>query len=297
MEKRMIEWCKASFKGVGQVMFQPSAVAGALMLAGILVGGLSIGGSGRMLVFMGALVALILATFGAYLWRVNGRADGLQGFNAVLVGCAVFTFLNAGAGAWFLLAGAALLTLPVKRWLDALFGGSSYTLPFVMCTWLALAGGRVAGIVTPYIPEDIAEPMPVSAVGLVVGVLKGISEVFLIDSWLTGLLFLAALAVSHVKAAAWALIGSAAGLLLALCAGCPADEITAGLWGFSPALTAIAVGTVVPGLHRRWLWVAAFVAITFGVQYFCAPLLAAAGLPVLTFPFCVATILLNYRKQ
>jgi len=276
-------------RGAAQVMFQRSVLAGSLMLAGILVGSFSIGGEGRIIVFVGAALALAVTTALAEVRGAEGRDDGLCGFNAVLVGCAVFTFFNSGIGAWLLLLNAALLTLPLKRLLDWLLGGVSYTFSFIIVTWFLLALGRGADICSLYVPESIAEEVTLMPLTVLTGLLKGISEVFLIDSWVAGLLFIAALLVSVPSAVVWALVGSAGGMFFAWMAGCPDAEIADGLWGFSPALTAIAVGTMFPAMKWRIVWVAGAVALTFVIQYVTAPLFVLAGLPVLTMPFCVAT--------
>ena len=284
-------------RGVGQVMFQSSTLSGLIMLCGILCGAMSWGGDGRAIVFLGAVAGLVVSSAIAFLKHERGSDDGLYGFNGVLVGCAAFTFLDAGAWAWVLLLAASVLTIPLKNLLDRLLGVSSFTFPFVIASWLMLAVGLRTGICTPYLPEVVPEPNPAVVVSVLVGLLKGVSEVFLIDSWLTGLIFLAALYVASPKAALLALVGSASGMVLAFLCACPSEQILGGLWGFSPALTAIAVGSVIPIRGRRTLWIAASLVLTFIVQYTFTPLFAYFGLPILTFPFCVAACLSAFVSQ
>ena len=58
------------------------------------------------------------------------------------------------------------------------------------------------------------------------------------------MLLLAGLAVSSLAAAAFALAGALIAVLTAHLFGAESDLITGGLLGFSPVLTAIALGTV-----------------------------------------------------
>lgn len=287
------KFIEATLRGVGQVMFQPSALSGTLFLAGILVGSLGFGGEGHIAVFVGALAALVLATACGFLARAKGTDEGLWGFNAVLVGCAAYTFLSSSLPVWLCL-GAVLLTLPLKMVFDKLLsraGISSLTFPFIAATWMLLSVADLLSV-EPYVSESIREPAALSAATIVGGWLKGLSEVFLIDSWIAGLLFLAGLLVASSKAAKWAAAGSAIGMASAFAIGCPTDEITLGLWGFSPALTAIAVGVVFKPDKSSRLWLLLTLLATIAtvlIQKLLMLLLSPVGLPVLTLPFCVAT--------
>lgn len=281
-------------RGVGQVMFQSSVLSGALMAAGIVAGSID-----RPVVALCALVALVAGTVAAKATKTAGTTDGLQGFNAVLVGCATGTFLATGAGTWLLLLAGALLTLPAKKLLDKLCstaGQSSYTLPFIICTWAVLIAARVSGAAHPFVAESIAETAPVSVLSLAIGLLKGVSEVFLIDSRLAGALMLAGLACASPRTAILALVGSATGMSLAALFGCPWAEISMGLWGFSPVLTAIAIGGIQLKDKRmsarllHYCILALALSLTVLLQLCLTPLLALIGLPILTLPFCLATL-------
>lgn len=284
------------FRSVGQVMFQRSLFTGILITLALFLAASGIGGRGHIAVFIGIVVITAAVTAVARCFRYPGYADGLAGFNAVLVAAALFTFFIAGPGTWILSMTGALLTLPLKRLLDRLFAPvvSSLTLPFVLAAWIAVAVGNISGITIPYTSEDIASVPDLAPITLLMGLLKGVSQVFLSDSWVAGVIILIALAVSSRKAAIWTLVGSASGMLLALVCGLPAAEIASGLWGFSPALTALAVTTVLPPRRHRLLCLVTALLSTFAIQMIATPLLALIHLPVLTFPFCVATIACAY---
>lgn len=284
------------FRSLGQVMFQRSLFTGFLITLALFLAASGIGGSGHIAVFIGIVVITAAVTAVARCFRYPGYADGLAGFNAALVAAAMFTFFISGPGTWLLSMTGALLTLPLKRLLDRLFAPivSSLTLPFVVAAWIAVAVGNISGITIPYISEDIAAASDLTPITQLMGLLKGVSQVFLSDSWVAGIIILIALAVSNLKAAIWTLAGSASGMLLALVCGLPAVEIASGLWGFSPALTALAVTTVLPPSRHSLLCLATALLATFAIQMIATPLLALIHLPVLTFPFCIATIACAY---
>lgn len=76
-------------RGAGHVMFQNSAISGALFLVGIIWGSYE---CGMPQVAWAAIVGLIASTFGGYIIgekKEDGK-DGLWGFNGVLVGCDEF---------------------------------------------------------------------------------------------------------------------------------------------------------------------------------------------------------------
>ncbi len=285
-------------RGAGQVMFQNNAWTGFFFLAGICWGAWQ---NGTHVVFWGALAGLIVSTAAGWLLGLPGREgdQGLWGFNGVLVGCAFPTFVGNTGWMWLALLLCAALTTWVRtglNWALASWRINSLTFPFVLCTWLFLLAARaLAGLPDSQMADPALPAAVVPAAGwrfaeLAVWWLRGIAQVFLIDSWGTGLLFLAGLLAASWRAALWAAAGSAAGLLLALLFGASGADVAAGLYGFSPVLTAIALATVFyrPG-WRSALWAVLGVAVTFFVQAGMNVLLAPVGLATLTAPFCLAT--------
>lgn len=240
-------------------MFMDNALTGLLFLAGIFTGSYI---NGSPAVAWGALVGLLSANIAGQLIYHSGGESGLWGFNGILVGCALPTLFEPTAGVWTAVIILSALTVILRQWI-------SLTAPFILMTWLAFAF-RFAPAQTLLQPHSIHEAW-----------LCGISEVFLVCSPWCGLLFLAGLAIGDVKAAAWCTIGSAAGMILAYISGCPEADISAGLYGFNPALTAIAVGAV----YKRNVAVTAIAIIaTFFIQ-----LGLSIFLPPFTAPFCLAT--------
>lgn len=130
--------------------------------------------------------------------------------------------------------------------------------------------------------------------------LKGIAQVFLINSWVTGIFFLAALAVSSWRAALWAAISSALALLTIILWHGPAADIAEGLYGFSAVLTGIALGATFCRSNdwKTWIWAILGVEATVFIQAGMNAAFAPIGLATLTAPFCIGTWLFlipNYK--
>lgn len=283
MKKSMIEYLVACSRGAAQVMLQRSVLTGVLFLFGILAGG--------WVVLVLALVSLMYATLVSGTKR-GGYIDGLWGFNALLVGCAASVFPCPDA---VLLAIIVYLTIPMKQILDKCFvriGASSLTLPFIFATWILIGIAQWRGTNNLHEYAVPIDGILVSVPDVVAGLLKGLSQVFLVNSWVGGLLILAGLMVANRRVAVWAFIGSVAGMVCAVIFGCAWGDIANGLWGFSPALTAIAVGVTFAPERTSWRWTLVTICailLTFVIQLATLPMLASIGLPVLTLPFCLAT--------
>ncbi len=285
-------------RGAGQVMFQNDIRTGLLFLAGIFWGACR-GGMGA--VAWGALAGLIVSTLAGYLLGLPKRdgEQGLWGFNGVLVGCAFPTFLGNTFGMWLALILCAALTTWVRAGFNRVMAPwkvNSLTFPFVFCTWMFLLAARAmhglpaAHMSAPELPGAFSSLADLHFVHLIAGWLKGVAQVFLIDSWVTGLLFLAGLFLGNRWAALWAAIGSAVGLLIALLFKASAADIATGLYGFSPVLTGIALATVFykPNL-RSACWALLGIVVTVFVQAGMNVMLAPVGIATLTAPFCITT--------
>ena len=116
------------------------------------------------------------------------------------------------------------------------------------------------------------------------------AQVVLINNWVTGIFFLAALAVSSLRAAIWAAIASAVALITVIVWQGPGADIAEGLYGFSAVLTGIALGaTFCNNSWKSAIWALIGIFITVFIQAAMNAFFAPMGLPTLTGPFCVAT--------
>ena len=293
-----LDFLKILLRGTGQVMFQNNVWTGLLFFIGIFWGAYA---EKAGVVAWGALLGVGVSTLTGYLLGLPEREgrQGLWGFNGVLVGCAFPTFMGNTVWMWLALVLCAALTTWVRTGFNRVMAPwkvNSLTFPFVFCTWIFLLAARAmhglptAHMTAPALPDAFATAVDLGFGHLVVYWLKGIAQVFLIDSWVTGLLFLAGLFLADRRAALWAAVGSALALLTTVALHASGSEIAGGLYGYSPVLTAIALATVVyrPGRSSA-LWAILGILVTVFVQAGMYVLLAPVGIATLTAPFCIAT--------
>lgn len=93
MKKSVRDFLIAVVRGMGQVMFQDATLAGVLFLVGIGWGAVAMGSPAM---FAGAVIGAIVSTAVGQ-WLYHDGEDGTEGFNGVLVGCALPLFLPAFA--------------------------------------------------------------------------------------------------------------------------------------------------------------------------------------------------------
>jgi urea transporter len=303
----VLRFIDINLRGIGQVMFQDNPLTGLLFLIAIAWGSYA---AGAPQVAIAGVVAVVVATLTAQWLRVDKASlnAGLFGFNAVLVGLALATFLAPGPLLWvYVVLGAAVsvvvmlaTTNVVKPW------GGALTFPFVLTTWILLLAtygfsGIVGtalpsgGVVLPFQPYEAS---PLQLIELVQGVFQSISQVFLKASGIAALLLLAGLAVNSLAAAAFALGGAILAVLTAHLFGAESELITGGLLGFSPVLTAIALGTVF--YQPSWrvvVYTAVATIFTVVAQAALNVAVTPFAIPALTAPFVLVTWLFLLPRQ
>jgi urea transporter len=303
-----LRFIDSNLRGIGQVMFQDNPLSGALFLAAIVWGAVA---AGMPNVAICGVIAVVVSTLTAQVLRVDQAMlrSGLYGFNGVLVGLALATFIAPGPLLWaYVVLGAALSVVTMSATASALkaLGLPTLTFPFVIVTWLLLlASYGFAGLGGDALPaEDVVPPyesVDVARLGVVDflhSVLLSISQVFLKASIVAALLFLAGLAVNSVAAAVAAVAGAILAVGTAHVLGAESDLITGGLLGFSPVLTAVALGTV---FHPPGVRVAVYAALgticTVIAQSAFNVALAPLAIPALTWPFVLITWLFLLPRQ
>jgi urea transporter len=303
-----VRFIDINLRGIGQVMFQDNPLSGALFFSAIVWGSIA---AGVPQVAICGAIAVVVATLTARVLRVDEAAlrAGLYGFNGVLVGLALATFIAPGPLLWTYVAlGAAVSVVTMSATANALkaLGMPTLTFPFVLVTWLLLlAVYGFAGLGGDALPvEDVVVPYePVASTGLSAGdflqaALFSISQVFLKASVIASLLFLAGLAVNSLAAAIAAIGGAVLAVATAHLLGAESDLITGGLLGFSPVLTAVALGTV---FHKPGVRVAAYAALgtifTVIAQAAFNVALTPLAIPALTGPFVLVTWLFLLPRQ
>lgn len=266
------ELARIVLRGIGQVMFQGHALTGLLFLVGIAVA--------SPLLAVGAVLGAVIGPGLAYLLKFPRQEiqDGLYGFNATLVGIAVLFYLKPDLSIWGLLllgtALSSLVTHAARRCLPF----PTYTAPFIVTIWLVFSlAHAVAGRSIDVKPA----PLPKTPAGFVQAVLDGEAQVMFGANSLTGLLFLAGIAVSNWRHAVIALLGSVAGTALAYYHNDPEGAISIGLYGYNAALAAMAIYLWRKSLLLPLLGALVSVPIT---EFFPQQL----GIPTLTAPFVAA---------
>jgi len=293
-----LDFVKNALRGSGQVMFQNNIWTGLLFLIGIFVGAYV---EGQPLVAYGAVVGLLVSTITGYFLPIS-RDDGdigLWGFNGILVGCAFFTFLSNTMFTWIALILCSMLTTWVRIGFNnvlAPYKVNSLTFPFVFMTWIFLFSARemqsIPGeyLSAPSLQVHFAPSEEITFVHLLKYWLQGVSQVFLINSWITGVIFLIALFVSNKWAGLWAMIASAIALTFAIAFRTSESSLVDGLYGFSATLTGIAIGmTFYSPTKKSAIWAVIAIITTVFVQAAMNAMLLPYGIPSLTAPFCIAT--------
>lgn len=293
-----MKFIKVLLRGASQVMFQNNAWTGALFILGIIIGSAM---ANLPQVAIGAVLGLLVSTVTGYLLNLphEDGEHGLWGFNGILVGCAIPTFMGNTPLMWVVLILCAALSTWVRIGMNNVMASwkvNSFTFPFVFTTWIflisvhsldALWGEYMA---LPQLLTEFSPDIDLSINKLPDYWLKNISQVFLVNSWLTGLLFLIGLYISSKWAAIWAGISSAVALAVAILFQASGSDISNGLYGFSAVLTGIAIGCTFykPSL-RSAIWALLGVIITVFAQAAMNALFSPFGIATLTAPFCVVT--------
>ena len=291
---------KINLRGAGQVMFQQSAWTGLLFLAGIFWGGYT---TGYPAMAWGALLGLVVSTITGFILNLSGDDgyQGLWGFNGILVGCAFPVFMGNTIEMWLSLVLCAAFSTWLREGLNNVMRPwkvNSFTFPFVMSTWVFLLAAHIMRGLQPtrHATHHAADFIDQATPGLesfwdvVQAWLNGVSQVFLIESWITGALFLIGLALCSRWAALWAAIGSALSMAVARFMGVPSHSIAEGLYSFSAVLTAIALATVFyRPCWRSALWALLGIIVTVFIQTAMNIWMHPYSIATLTGPFCVAT--------
>jgi len=123
---------------------------------------------------------------------------------------------------------------------------------------------------------------------IVKGILIGVSQIFVVENWISGLLILIGLSVHDVKLATSCLTGSVVGLIVGLIFQAESSDIKAGLWGFNPALTAAAVYTFCAPSRQMCVFLVISACVTQILAASMARIFSTVlQIPIGTVPFCM----------
>jgi urea transporter len=280
-------------KGASQVFFMENVVTGALFLVAIFYASFI---SQSWATSIGAIVGVIVATAVAYMldFDASSRASGLFGFNGILIGVALPTFVAPSPELWlYIIVGAALTTIVTAAFAATLtksWGVPGSTGPFVLIAWLMLAGAYSFGSLrvlseTQKLASDYqlgAASLP----GLVEAVeifFRNIGQVYLLGSWISGAIILLGIFIASRAAGLAAVGGSLLAMGTAFVMRADPSLVSQGLYGFSPVLAAMALSVVFVQPSPVVIGYAALgVIVTVFLQAAFDLILAPIGLPSFT---------------
>ncbi len=307
-----LEYIDVTLRGSGQVIFMDNPLTGLLNFIAICYGSIV---AGMPAVGIGAIVATLLSTATAY--AINVDRDklklGLYGFNGVLVGAGIPTFLAPNAMMWvFLCIGAIVSTVVMLAMANVLakWNCPAGTFPFCVTTWFVmLAAYAFPTLSVTGLPHAALAHVPAIASGafgayeFVRATLISVSQVWFINNPISAIIFLVALVIEDRWCAALAFLGGAVAVGCALLFGANLGAISDGLWGFSAVLTAPAIGCIFMKPTPKGL-VYCFIAVVFTVfiQAALNTVCGSFGIPTFTTPFNWAMYLFvlanrNFEKK
>lgn len=256
-------------RGLGQIMLQENAATGLLFLTGLVWASPVLGLAALLAAGCGTLTALLLR-FGK-----EATVQGLYGFSSALTGVALVLFRGDGPWVWAgVAAGSAAAAVFQHFFLKQKL--PAFTLPFVLVTWVLLRA-------LPEAPPSFHDPVSALPGGTLVNALvRGFGQVIFQVDPISGLLFIAGVALRSRTAVVFGMAGALLAGLLALGLGQPAASVALGLWSYNAVLCAIAVA----GTGRR-NYVLFLITVPLAVLIGMA--MVQLPLPQLTFPFVVAT--------
>jgi urea transporter len=281
-------------------MFQDNPLSGLLFFLAIGWGSYA---AGVPQVAVGGFLAVVASTLTAYSLRVDEASlkAGLYGFNAYLVGLALATFMAPSTTMWVYVVFGGAVSVVVMLAIANVFktwSVAALTAPFVLTAWLLLLATNVfsgleGGALPPVgqiVAVDPAAADPLRFGDFVGGVFTSITQVFLKGHGPAAVLLLAGLAVNSWASAIFAVVGAVVAVVTAHLLGAESELVTAGLLGFNPVLTAIALGAVFykPGV-RVVVYTLVATVLSVIVQGTMMAFLTPFGIPTLTAAFVLVT--------
>ncbi len=295
-------------RGTSQVFFQENALTGLLFFVAFAVASYF---TGVWATTIGALIGIIVATLTAIVMEVDEDSidQGLFGFNGVLVGIALPTFIAATPMLWvYIVIGAAastVITATFAATLTKSWGIPGSTGPFVLTGWLMVAGaysfgsldvtGDTPAFATDYLAGTTSIP---SLIELVQIFFRNVGQVFLLGSEYSGAIVLIAIFIASIPAGIAAAAGSLVAMIVAIGMGADPSIVSQGLFGFSPVLTAMAVGVVF--LSPSWqvaIYALLATIVTVYVQGALDVIVGPMGIPSFTAPYVLTMYLFIAPKK
>ena len=276
----------ASSRGMGQVIFLNSPKSGQILGAGLFLGDPYLFG----LAALGTVTAT--ATANAFGLDKESIQNGLLGYNGCLVGCAAAVFGPPSilAATTATIVGASATPFVALSLKEAMGSVPQWTFAFNFVALTSILKTRP--LLSPPPPPPIDVEGTVASKGSVfldvlASPLTGVSQIFVVQSPLTGAIILGGIGSYSPLLAVHALGGSTMGTLVGALSGAPLEELTMGLYGFNSALTSMAVGVFFVHSTPSLVLSAGGAAATASLFGAMKTVFGAYGSPCLTLPFCI----------
>ncbi|MFT0858832.1 urea transporter [Ancylobacter sp. G4_0304] len=295
-------------KGTSQVFFMENSVTGILFFVAMAYASYV---SGVWATTIGAAVGVVVATLTARLLDCDEAsvASGLFGFNGVLVGAALPTFIAASPQLWvYVVVGSAVSTVVTAAFsatLTAKWGIPGSTGPFVLTGWLMVAGaysfgglhvtGDAPRLATDYVQGLSSIPQPIELVQIF---FRNIGQVYLLGAEVSGAIILLGIFIASIRAGIAVVAGSVIAMVVSIGMGADPAVVSQGLYGFSPVLTALAVGVIFLETSPKVIAYAVLATVaTVFVQGALDVMVAPAGIPSFTAPYVLTMYLFIAPKK
>jgi urea transporter len=300
MDGKFMTFITTSLKGISQVILIENAITGLLILIAITIESYYLG-----------IIALLSSIIGTLIGKFGGVAEqtinqGLLGYNSVLTGMALASFLS-GPYMWIIaLVGSAVAAIFTATMLHFMQKTEIpiLTFPFIILTWFILLASyklKVIRLNPTLEPQNLAYwQLDISGeINVLQDIFNGIGQVFFLDNTISGIILSLAVFLGGKKLGFYAVIGNIVTIIFAYFLGGEHSLIALGLYGYNGILTIIAVSAVFNHEHNRFALLSGIIAacltvpITAGLSTFLLPY----GLPALTMPFVLCSwLILSARK-
>lgn len=297
-----------SLRGASQVFFMENAATGLLFFVAMAYASAL---TGNWATTIGAALGVLVATLTARLLDCDAPSvsSGLYGFNGILVGAALPTFIASSPQLWAAIvigaAASTVVTAAFSATLTDKWDIPGSTGPFVLTGWLMVAAAYSFGRLqvtgdAPRLAADLVRgaagiPGPADLVAIF---FRNIAQVYLLGSAASGAIILVGILIASVPAGIAAAAGSLVSLVVALAMGADPSAVSQGLYGFSPVLTAMAVGVIFLTPSPRVAVYAGLATVTtVFVQGALDALVAPAGIPSFTAPYVLTMYLFIAPKR
>lgn len=283
----MANFISLNLKSIGQVMLQGNPITGLLFLLGIAVAAYA---DNSIELLLSTLLCTLVANLVAIALKAKFEHinDGLYGYNGTLIGIAGAVFFEASFKMYGLVTLGTLVSVGIMFFmLEKLSRKISFpalTFPFVLITWVLFL------IVHSSLPSLLKKTSPLSVDSFILsGFLKSVSQVFVLENFMTGILFLVGIFINSLASGISTVIGGGVFLALGVYLGEDSELIAHGVFGYNAVLTAITLGSVLFKTKKEAIiYTTIGLGITLVYQNILSSCFKGLGLPILTAPFIFA---------